>query len=184
MNRPHVPGDPVGAVAGYFPNLEATKKPDGIFLDKPARPPEGMRKGGHDGEYGCRVPANGKKRCPQCWLVLAFPDSFDGKHNCNFCRRDQKVIAKPAPCSERRHLSSIADLLDAVHRWVEARTTVGAGKLSPEERDLLGSWHRYQTQRMRPVSVPPPAGFSAEEATTKTAPKEGPGSNEVAQGTC
>lgn len=76
--------------------------------------------------------------------------------------------------SARRQLASIADVLDAVHRWVEARTTKGGARLTAEERDLLGAWHRYQTQRMKPASVPPRSGFSPEEAPTKTAPKMKP----------
>jgi hypothetical protein len=56
-----------------------------------APPPKKPPKHGHDGQYGCRVPMNGTKRCPECWKIKAYPGAFDGKHNCNVCRAGARV---------------------------------------------------------------------------------------------
>jgi hypothetical protein len=91
---------PVGAVAGYFPELPpppaslGTQAAVPVHVPPPNKPKEMRARApgrGHDGEYGCRVPADGTKRCPQCWDVQTWPKAFDGKLNCNGCRADWKA---------------------------------------------------------------------------------------------
>jgi hypothetical protein len=65
----------------------------------------------------------------------------------------------------RKFLNALGDVLDAVELWSASRK----GRLSPEEKDLVGAYERYQTQRQRPRSVPPPRarGFAPDEQPTK-----------------
>ena len=65
----------------------------------------------------------------------------------------------------RKFLSAISDVLDAVDLWAASRK----GRLSPEEKDLIGAYERYHTLRQNPRSMPPPRvkSFPPEEQPTK-----------------
>ncbi|HXN32203.1 MAG TPA: hypothetical protein VN894_10090 [Polyangiaceae bacterium] len=65
----------------------------------------------------------------------------------------------------RKFLNALGDVLDAVDLWATSRK----GRLSPEEKDLIGAYERYQTMRQRPRSMPPPRvkSFPPDEQPTK-----------------
>jgi hypothetical protein len=76
--------------AGHFPDLPplwprtANNTTPAARVPPPRRGPR--KSGGHDGDYGCKVPVDGEKRCPQCWRTLRWPDAFGGHRNCSDCR--------------------------------------------------------------------------------------------------
>lgn len=93
------PPEPTGAIAGYFPDVPFTSPgPTGDTI-RYRRAMHLAEPGGHRGQaprkdvgrHGCREPVAGKKRCPQCWAVLAWPAQFtprgraETRLNCNDC---------------------------------------------------------------------------------------------------
>jgi hypothetical protein len=86
----HTPGEYCPSIAGDFPDLEATTPSFGVLVDELVKKPP-RKERGHDGQYGCRVPVDGTKRCPQCWEVKAHPAEFfppGARHanlNCTEC---------------------------------------------------------------------------------------------------
>ena len=65
----------------------------------------------------------------------------------------------------RKLLNALGDVLDAVELWATSRKN----RLSPEEKALLVAYERYQTQRQRPRSQPPPGAktFASDEQPTR-----------------
>lgn len=82
------------SLAGYFPDIpDPWPKPNGGPI--PIRHASSMPKTRgderpHHNRYGTRTAVDGKKRCPQCWEILPWPDAFGyaghTRLNCNQCR--------------------------------------------------------------------------------------------------
>lgn len=98
------------AVAGHFPFLpkqQQEPKPTGGRVPRRsvigpevfghARTHTSL--GGHDGENGCRVPVDGKKRCHNCYAIKAWPKEFsrggkfvgDPRSRCDACAQNRST---------------------------------------------------------------------------------------------